>query len=344
MMRSLFALLVAGGFASGLMAEDAPPTDRLKLLRQAVELLEAAGESELAKPVRLALQRAENEQASSAGQFLLQVTALEIDRARLAVDYPELAAALYLDPSVIPSVGSDQKLLRQLKQLIRADGPVKLVAEPSLAATAGKPATYRQGGEFEIPIPPSHQRPATAAKKFYGDHVEAKLECRGKQLQVEFLLQSSRLDQASAVKVNGELVPGLTAICFQTSVECQPGETQLLTRRRPALLYSRSEGRGAESPVMLAVFLQIEVAAEETARPMPADALNIENRLRGGRLAAAASTKTNGNLGESRPREKGYYLPDHVQYFPAGPESKLTSQIRTLERYKAEQLQENQRK
>jgi len=53
-------------------------------------------------------------------------------------------------------------------------------------------------------------------------------------------------------------------------------------------------------------------------------------------LTAAASTKTNGNLGESRPPEKGYYLPDHVQYFPVGPDS-LTSQVQALERYKREQ-------
>ncbi|HET6425362.1 MAG TPA: hypothetical protein VFG20_16865 [Planctomycetaceae bacterium] len=31
-----------------------------------------------------------------------------------------------------------------------------------------------------------------------------------------------------------------------------------------------------------------------------------------------------------------YYLEDDVQYFPAGPETKLSNQIRALERYKVE--------
>jgi hypothetical protein len=31
-----------------------------------------------------------------------------------------------------------------------------------------------------------------------------------------------------------------------------------------------------------------------------------------------------------------YYLEDDVQYFPAGPETKLANQIRALERYKLE--------
>lgn len=32
-----------------------------------------------------------------------------------------------------------------------------------------------------------------------------------------------------------------------------------------------------------------------------------------------------------------YYLDDDVQYFPTGPEQKLANQIRSLNRYKAEQ-------
>ena len=32
-----------------------------------------------------------------------------------------------------------------------------------------------------------------------------------------------------------------------------------------------------------------------------------------------------------------YYLDDDVQYFPTGPEQKLSNQIRAMERYKAEQ-------
>ena len=32
-----------------------------------------------------------------------------------------------------------------------------------------------------------------------------------------------------------------------------------------------------------------------------------------------------------------YYLDDDVQYFPSGPEQKLSNQIRAMEKYKAEQ-------
>ncbi len=33
----------------------------------------------------------------------------------------------------------------------------------------------------------------------------------------------------------------------------------------------------------------------------------------------------------------GYYLRDDVQYYPAGPEFKLTNQVRALEEYKLQQ-------
>lgn len=37
-----------------------------------------------------------------------------------------------------------------------------------------------------------------------------------------------------------------------------------------------------------------------------------------------------------------YYLDDDVQYFPTGPETKLSNQIRALERYKAERESDQQ--
>ncbi len=37
-----------------------------------------------------------------------------------------------------------------------------------------------------------------------------------------------------------------------------------------------------------------------------------------------------------------YYLDDDVQYFPKGPENKLSRQVRALERYKSERLSAQQ--
>lgn len=36
-------------------------------------------------------------------------------------------------------------------------------------------------------------------------------------------------------------------------------------------------------------------------------------------------------------RSSAYYLPDHVQYFPMGPESRLSRQVKALEAYKLNQ-------
>ncbi len=56
-------------------------------------------------------------------------------------------------------------------------------------------------------------------------------------------------------------------------------------------------------------------------------------------LCLAASLSSVGCLqtnvgGQTLP--SAYYLDDDVQYFPTGPETKLSNQIRALERYKVE--------
>lgn len=56
-------------------------------------------------------------------------------------------------------------------------------------------------------------------------------------------------------------------------------------------------------------------------------------------LCLAASLSSVGCLqtnvgGQTLP--SAYYLDDDVQYFPMGPETKLSNQIRALERYKVE--------
>lgn len=259
-MRTLLALLIAGGSASGLMAEDPLPAERLKYLRQAIERLEAAGENELAEPVRQTLQRAENEQSSSPRRFLVQLTALEIDRARLAVDHPELAAAIYLNPSEIPSVGSDRELLRQLKKLNEPGGPLQVVSEPSLTATAGILATYRQGGEIEIPIPTDAPGDSRVEKRFFGDRVDVTIHRREGRYQADLIVEISRRVLGNTVLVQGKEVPGLEKMSFSMSVECQPGEMQLLTRQIPGdrLLSMKKEGKA----YTLLVFLELDFVRE----------------------------------------------------------------------------------
>jgi hypothetical protein len=52
-------------------------------------------------------------------------------------------------------------------------------------------------------------------------------------------------------------------------------------------------------------------------------------------LAAASTGCLQTSVG-GQTLPSAYYLDDDVQYFPAGPETKLSNQIRALERYKLE--------
>lgn len=55
-----------------------------------------------------------------------------------------------------------------------------------------------------------------------------------------------------------------------------------------------------------------------------------------GVILAAASTGCLQTTIGGQTLPSAYYLDDDVQYFPAGPETKLANEIRALERYKLE--------
>ncbi|WLD15245.1 hypothetical protein [Planctellipticum variicoloris] len=62
--------------------------------------------------------------------------------------------------------------------------------------------------------------------------------------------------------------------------------------------------------------------------------------LAGCLLASATATGCFQTTVGGQTLPSAYYLEDDVQYFPAGAETKLSNQIRALERYKLEQQSE----
>jgi hypothetical protein len=72
--------------------------------------------------------------------------------------------------------------------------------------------------------------------------------------------------------------------------------------------------------------------------------MNARTRTKGYRLLLGACLLSSlGSVGCLQTNIGGqtlpsaYYLDDDVQYFPKGPETKLSNQIRALDRYKVEQ-------
>lgn len=64
--------------------------------------------------------------------------------------------------------------------------------------------------------------------------------------------------------------------------------------------------------------------------------------LVGAMLVSATSTGCLQTTIGGQALPSAYYLDDDVQYFPTGPEQKLSNQIRALERYKTQRQAEQQ--
>ena len=113
-------------------------------------------------------------------------------------------------------------------QALQTESLAKILAEPKLVTTSGRPATLLSGGEFPILVP---QGVGTTSIEFreYGVRVEAVPVVLGNnRLRLDIAPEVSERDFASAVNVQGIQVPGLTTRRVNTGAELSFGETLML--------------------------------------------------------------------------------------------------------------------
>jgi pilus assembly protein CpaC len=115
---------------------------------------------------------------------------------------------------------------------------LKVLAEPRLVTTSGRPASLLSGGEFPILVPQGLGT-ATIQWREFGVRMEAVPIVLGNgRLRLDIAPEVSERDFANAVEVNGFVVPGLTTRRVNTQVEMRFGDTLmiggLISQRRTA--------------------------------------------------------------------------------------------------------------
>lgn len=113
-------------------------------------------------------------------------------------------------------------------QRLRKAGVFKVIAEPLLITTPGRPATLLTGGEFPILVPQQAGKTNIEWREF-GTRVEtvAAVMPDGR-IRLELQVEASNRDFNNAVKLAGNVVPGLTSCRINTHVLAEPGETTLI--------------------------------------------------------------------------------------------------------------------
>ena len=143
---------------------------------------------------------------------------------------------------LVGSSGIFQAFIEALKQ----EALLKILAEPELVTTSGRPANLLSGGEFPILVPQSLGT-VTIEWREFGVRMEAVPIVLGNgRLRLEVQPEVSERDFSNAVQVAGTTVPGLTVRRANTAVEMNFGETMVIA----GLISSRKTAETSKTPFL----------------------------------------------------------------------------------------------
>ncbi|MCH9656680.1 MAG: type II and III secretion system protein family protein [Planctomycetes bacterium] len=129
---------------------------------------------------------------------------------------------------------------------LKQEALLKILAEPELVTTSGRPANLLSGGEFPILVPQSLGT-VTIEWREFGVRMEAVPIVLGNgRLRLEVQPEVSERDFSNAVQVAGTTVPGLTVRRANTAVEMNFGETMVIA----GLISSRKTAETSKTPFL----------------------------------------------------------------------------------------------
>ncbi|WP_437229052.1 type II and III secretion system protein family protein [Planctomicrobium sp. SH661] len=192
-------------------------------------------------------------------QVQLHVKVMEVQRSKLrqlGINF-ELSGSSFLFGSSIGQLlplesefqlsvfGNDVQFDGFIKALV-TESLAKILAEPVLVTTSGRPASMLSGGKFPFPVPQSFGT-NTIQWERYGVSLEAVPIVLGQgRLRLDVAPEVSEQDFSRAAVVNGQTVPALSLRSVNTQVEMRFGETLMIG----GLISSRRVANVRKVPVL----------------------------------------------------------------------------------------------
>jgi len=131
-------------------------------------------------------------------------------------------------------------------RLLKEKRLAKLMADPTVVAVDGRPASFSSGGEFPILIPAGPQQLGVEFKEF-GTRLDFVAKVRGdSRIWLEVRPHISEIDPSLSVNLNGQSIPALRTRFVDTAVELRAGQTLALA----GLLQLRTESESIGIPVL----------------------------------------------------------------------------------------------
>jgi pilus assembly protein CpaC len=136
--------------------------------------------------------------------------------------------ATLANAQIAGGIVSNNSLFQGFLEALKQESLLKILAEPTLNTSNGRPANLLAGGEFPILVPQSLGTTTIEYREF-GVRLEAvPTILGGGRVRLELAPEVSERDFANAVVVAGQTVPGLSTRRVNTQVEMKFGETFML--------------------------------------------------------------------------------------------------------------------
>lgn len=144
------------------------------------------------------------------------------------------------------AIVNDDSSFDAVLEALREERLIKILAQPKLVTTNGRPANMLAGGEFPILVPQALGQ-VTIEWREFGVQMEAVPYVLGNgRLRLELQPEFSERDLQNAVTLNGITVPALTSRRVNTQVEMKFGQTLVLA----GLLSTRQVGTTEKIPFL----------------------------------------------------------------------------------------------
>ncbi len=133
-----------------------------------------------------------------------------------------------------------------LLKMLRQKNLAKVMADPTVVAIDGRPASFNSGGEFPILVPAGLGQVGVEFREF-GTRLDFVAKVRGdSRIWLEVRPTISEIDPGRSVIVNGTSIPGIRSRFVDTAVELRAGQTLALA----GLLQIRTESESVGLPFL----------------------------------------------------------------------------------------------
>jgi pilus assembly protein CpaC len=168
-------------------------------------------------------------------------------------------------------------------QFLQRSNLLKVLAEPTLVTTSGRPAYFLSGGEMPIPVPQSLGTVSIQFRKF-GTQVDfVPIVLSAGRIHLEVRPKVSEIDPTVSITLNGTTIPGFRTRECDTGVEMNAGQTLALAGLIQTNVESQKQGLPylMDIPYLGVLFRRTTETIEETellitVRPELAEAMNCE--------------------------------------------------------------------